>query len=154
MKAELVHAKLGHALLVARHCREEERADLSQDGARRSLIDYLRRSSYARALLIDGRCVAVGGAIGSLLGSRAHVWGAVTPRAMQEKRALLMMALAGLVECQRCWPELEAVILVGDIPAMNFAGHLGFLPKGTRVMPDGVEVRDLVMLPAARRKAA
>ena len=141
MRHELVPARLGHALLVAHRLRKDRPEVPGGASVRDSIVYYLRHSGWSRALLIDGRCMAVGGAIGPLLASEAHVWCAVTPQGKDHRRALLRGAREGIGELLNTWSGLSAVIIADCEESLRFARHLGFVLFPDKAQEGAVRVR-------------
>jgi hypothetical protein len=71
---------------------------------------------------------------------------------MARPRQLLSAARSGIALISQRWPELHAVLLAGDRPAMRFAAKLGLEVSGSRMI-DGLKVYDLVLVQEERKAA-
>lgn len=133
--AEIVVARRGHVLRVARRLDPELRRQAEERGidVRFVLLDRWAESRESWALLIDGRAVAVGGWRGALLAGAAEAWLSATPEARVHRFAL---ARAVIKEARRLADggfTIIADVLDGDESAGRFAEWCGLDPAADAV---------------------
>jgi hypothetical protein len=134
----LVPARLGHALVLARQLRPEAVAHhATLKDTKRVLVALMGASRVAKAVIVDGRCIAIGGEIGAMLGPTGDVWAAVAPTAARHRFALVRLARHGVADLMAIREALHCQLLPGDAIAIKFARMLGFV-VGSEVNGNGM----------------
>ena len=125
---EIQDAKVWHCGIMARKLREETRDALKpfDSSAHRRLRDQFDRSTFRKAVLINGELAALGGVIGMSMESTGEVWlafsnlvGAYPIKIIKET----MRQLRALLETKH---SLKTTLLPGDERATRMAMLLGF----------------------------
>ena len=154
MRVELVPATIGHALLVVRGLRAAARSHFSShDETRRALCLNVQRANFARAVMIDGRCVGVGGEYGPLLEPVGTVWAAGTIAGLRHRFLIARLAKREIAKLLDRRDELCCTLLEGDTVSIRFAEFLGFT-VGSVWDWDGTPVRTGTIVRAVARKVA
>lgn len=126
---DLIEAKPWHCGQMARALRVEHHRAVLGLGchAHRELSGVFELSFFRRAFLVDGRLVALGGVIGSLLSTTGFVWLAVSEGAARHKVAIVREARRQLAQLAQVKRTLVTSLLPGDETAKRFAAYLGFV---------------------------
>ncbi len=129
----IVEGQAHHCGKVARRLRTEYRDLLAamKVNAHRDLRATYDESSFSRALVIDGKVVAIAGVTGPLASSDGSVWLAATEDSAAHPIAIARTALRHLNELLRTKRHLATIVLKADRTAMDFAYFLGFHVKET-----------------------
>ena len=125
MKVSIVPARLGHACVMSKRADPRLMKLMGRDG-RRHLADRWRASQWSRALMIDNRCLGIGGVIGSALGPGVEVWLVLADEARRHPRLLLTEGRRFVAELLARCGTLAAHLLEGDDQGRRFVAHLGF----------------------------
>jgi hypothetical protein len=125
---EIVEGKPWHVGRMTRRLRDDNKSAFLGLGAdiHRELRSAFEQSSFRKAWLADGRLIALGGVMGSLLSSVGNVWLAVAQDGARWPKALLRESatqIAGLMETHE---RLETRIIEDDRASYRFARRLGF----------------------------
>lgn len=112
------------------------------------LRDCWGASLLAKSMIIDGRVVAMGGVTGSLMARSGTVWLVISSEAAAYPLALVKEARKQLRALLKVKPELRALIVAQDGPALRFAEILGFKRSGE---PTHVEVSTISLIPTILR---
>jgi hypothetical protein len=142
MKIELVPAELGHALIVARGLRAAAKSHFTTHGdTKRALWATVQKSSYAVALLIDGRCAGIGGEVGSPLDEIGFVWAAGTITGLRHRFLIARLVKREVLMLLEKRAGLCCRLLALDRVGIRFAEFLGFT-FGPEHEEFGILVRD------------
>ncbi len=130
MKFEVIEAKAFHCGQMARILRAEHQAEIAKTGfgIHRELVGTFESSFYRRALLLDGRLIALGGCAGSSLATLGYVWLAVSNEARKHPLAIMRHARTELARMMITKRDLMATVLAEDEAAKRTAVFLGFYP--------------------------
>ena len=131
---------------IAQVCRAQPRDALrfAADHAinpRAEMRRLMNMSAWRRAWIHDGKCLAVGGVIGTILSSDGIVWLSIAEDGFRLPVAIVKEARAALRGLLRTYRRLTAVIVADDAKSLRFAASLGFAPGVERTL-SGVEVRE------------
>ena len=130
MKFEVREAKPQDCGRMARILRIEHQAEIAKTGleTHRELRATFESSYYRRALLLDGRLIAIGGCSGDSISMLGFVWLALSNEARQHPLAIMRHVRAELDRMMIMKRELMATVLAGDEAAKRAAVFLGFYP--------------------------
>ena len=139
---ELIEARTHHCGQMARRLRAEHRAAVERVGGdvHRMIRDSFDPSSFRRALLCDGRLIALGGVSGTLASSSGFIWLACAEEVDRYPKQLLLIVRGLLAEVMDTKRELESVVLTGDAAALRFVRHLGFTVSPTNAYGIGSQI--------------
>jgi hypothetical protein len=157
MTADLIPARLGHAMLVARDETIERRREIARE---------FSRSRYAKALRVDGEIVAVYSLIGSALSGEARICLLVDPGIDRHARALMTACEEEFSRLRAEGLRLTARVAEHNDVGLRFVRRWGFtvtglangeylavLEPGRHVARPGVRYRDgrpFIVLTATR----
>ena len=144
-KFETVEAKAFHCGQMARMLRSEHLVEISKTGlqAHRELRGTFDNSCYRRALLMDGKLIALGGCGGYSLETAGFVWLALSNEARRHPLAVMRHVRAELDKMMVMKRNLAATVLAGDDAAKRAAIFLGFYPMACE--PFGNHIRQARM---------
>lgn len=125
---EIVEARRWHCGQMARRMRRGQREAIMAAGfdPHRALLARFNESRICRAWMVDGRLMALGGIVGSLLSIHGLVWLALAQEASDHAVPLVREARRQLADVMRTYEELATVLMGDDEPARRFAVWLGF----------------------------
>lgn len=125
---EIVDPKAWMCGRLARMLRSEHQAAADRLGLdiHRNLSDVYHQSYYRKAILIDGKLAALGGAVGSALSPAVFVWFALSERATRYPVRIVKIARAQMAEVMRDRLECHTTIIDGDEAAKRLAVFLGW----------------------------
>ena len=125
---ELIEPQVRHCGPMARRLRKEHRAasEAMGESVHRQIRNSFDQSSYRRALLCDGRMIAMGGVIGSLLSATGFIWLACVEDIDKHPKMILRVVRGLLADVMTVKRDLVSVVLHGDKAALRFVQRLGF----------------------------
>ena len=139
---ELIEARPHHCGQMARRLRADHRAAIERVGGNvHSMIrNSFDPSSYRRALLCDGRMIALGGVSGTLASPTGFIWLACADDVGRYPKQLFRVVRALLAEITETKRDLESFILPGDAAALRFVRRLGFSMSPTQAYDIGFSI--------------
>lgn len=142
---ETIEAKRYHVGRMARRLRHGHRIVMQAIGAdiHRELAQTFDASMFARAWLLDGELLALGGVTGTALSSDGMIWLAASEAALAHRTGLARMVLRQLALVLQTKRRVTALILKSDATSLSFAYFLGFRVEKTETV-NGAEA--LVMI--------
>ena len=128
MTAELIPAKLGHALALAHDLDPElltiaRRRDADQ---RRVIAKMFAESRYAKALRVDGTVVAVYGVVETTLSPETKLWMLVSRSIGKHRKAFLAACHAEYRAIRATGRKIVAYTEADYRPGVRFLQHWGF----------------------------
>ena len=142
---EVVEGKPWHAGQMARIVRNVHVAALGKASlnVHRDLATTAGGSIFCRAWLIDGKLAALGGVNGPISSATGYIWLAVSDEATKHPLAMIREAKRQIAEIMETRRELRTACVAGDVPSMEFAIFLGFVPEGT----EDIEINGVWFIP-------
>gem|GEM_PF-512775 len=138
----IVDAKINHVTCVCNGMDDASKSKASALGVnpKSRMRAYLAQSSWSKAWIKDGKCLAVGGVTGTSLSSDGTIWLAVTKDAAKFPREALSNAFDAIDELMRTFRRLDAIIDANNRRDIRFAEYLGF-DLGEPEMIEGILMR-------------
>lgn len=128
MSVELIPARLGHLLALARQVDPGRLALMRKIHAdpRRAIASMFDQSRSVLALRVDGHVIAAYGLVGTLLGDVVMIWVLASPAVARHAMAFMRACRDEYRRLAEAEERVTALIIAGDDVAIRFARHWGF----------------------------
>lgn len=154
MKVEIIEGKRHHCGQIARSLRAKHAKVLADRGipVHQEIVDRFNDSAWVKAMLIDGRLVALGGVTGTLASGEGLVWLALSAESEKYPTAIAREGIRQMRDLMQTRSKIVTLISTADAPSVQFSYFLGFAVQDrTEVL--GVDVLVMAVTERAKRVA-
>lgn len=137
---EIIDAKPWHVGQITRTLRPEQKKlmNFSNNEIHKILTSVYQSSAIKKALIVDGKLLAIWGVIGTLSSFNGFIWMVISEEGERAPVKVARIARKLIEEYSEIYSTLVTTFQIEDLTAKRFLKFVGFIPADLGyILPDG-----------------